>query len=258
MTLPELLAVLAVLLMIAGAMGAVSMSVQQSSEYQYRQGVSLQHGQVTLQRIQRSLNGATTSSRFPGFLVFADSVGGELYPDTLVVWRPISSPADPNGLPLMSELVVYCPNPGTPQELWEITAPLDSRMAPDPSNTTAWRTELTYLKTNASVRRVVLTNLLRTAEATNSSGSSLGRRGVIRFQAQLRPSAAEWAEYVAGTRSWSNLSWVQGIHGSRTGLRQTWCRFEFQLRPAETGDNRRELAIPFFGSGAVMYELQKT
>jgi hypothetical protein len=158
---------------------------------------------------------------------------------------------NPDDLPIMNELVVYCPNPNNPSELWEITAPNDSRTAPNPSNPTQWRSELTYLKSNSAVQRVVLTNTLRTASTSN------GLRGVIRFESRLRPSEAEWAQYIGGSRTWENMSWVQGIYGATMGFRQAWCRFEFQLRPGGTEDNSRDVAIPFFGSGAVMYELQK-
>jgi hypothetical protein len=251
MTLAELLAVSCILVVMAGAMSALAIGVQESNQYNYQHGVSLQHAQVTLQRIQHTLNSATANATFPAFLIFADTVGVQLYPDTLVVWNPTTSAVNPDGLPLMNELVVYCPNPNDPQELWEIRAPNDSRTAPNPSNTSQWRTELTYLKSNSTVQRVVLTNALRTASTSN------GVRGVIRFESRLRPSQLEWAMHVAGLRAWEDMSWVQGIYGSATGLRQAWCRFEFQLRPGDTRDNSRDAAIPFFGSGAVMYELHK-
>ena len=251
MTLAELIAVSFVLVVMAGAMGALALGVQESNDYNYQQGTALQHGQVTLQRIQRTLNNATANEVFPAFLVFADTVGTELYPDTLVVWHPSGAAANPNGLPRICELIVYCPNPNSPNELWEITAPNTLRTAPDPSNVSLWRTELGFLKTDSSVRRVVLTDLLRTGQSSN------GLRGVIRFESRLRPSQAEWSQYIAGTRLWTNMSWVQGIYGTSTGLRQAWCRCEFQLRPGDTTNNSREAAIPFFGSGAVMYELQK-
>ena len=251
MTLAELIAVSTILVIMAGAMSTLAIGVQESNQFNHQRGVSLQHGQVTLQRIQRSLTSAKANGTFPAFLVFAETVGTQQYPDTLVVWNPTAAPVNPDGLPIMNELVVYCPNPSNPTELWEITAPNDSRTAPNPLNTSQWRTELAYLKTNSNVQRVVLTNMLRTAQSSN------GVRGVIRFELRLKPSVTEWVQYFGGSRSWQNMSWAQGIYGSTTGLQHVWCRFEFQLRTGDTTDNSREAAIPFFGSGTVMYEMQK-
>jgi hypothetical protein len=73
-----------------------------------------------------------------------------------------------------------------------------------------------------------------------------------------RPSETDWTQYLAGSKTWESLSFVQGIRGSVSGLRQSWCRFELQLCPYGTDDHSRDLAIPFFGSGAVLYELHKT
>jgi hypothetical protein len=159
----------------------------------------------------------------------------------------------------MNELVVFCPNPDSPNELWEIRSPDDARVAPAAANASSWAAELNDLKHSDRVQRVVLTNLLRVAQLGGVAGpdGGGGGRGVLRFESTLRPSETEWAQFLGGSRSWGDLSWVQGIHGTQSGLRQTWCRFEFQLRPADTGDDKREAAIPFFGSAAVMYEMRK-
>ena len=73
----------------------------------------------------------------------------------------------------------------------------------------------------------------------------------------LRPSAAEWSQFEAGTRPWEDISWAQSVHGSRTGLRQTWCRIELQLRPSHLASDDADLAIPFFGSATAYYEMRK-
>jgi hypothetical protein len=219
--------------------------------------MSLQHGLVSLQRIQRSIGGATANHVFPGFLVFEEIRAGERFPDTLVVWYAPGGAADPNGLPRISELVVFCPNPAQPNELWEITAPDDTGTAPAPADGAAWSTLLETLRESGTARRVVLTDLLRVAAVDPAAEGLAEWRGMVRFESRLRPSAAEWEDFLAGNRAWSALSWVQGIHGTETGLRQAWCRYELQLRPGDSTDNRREAAIPLFGSGAVIYELRK-
>jgi hypothetical protein len=255
MTFVELLAVSAILLMLAGGMAALAINVQDSGRHNFQQAMSLQHGLVVLQRIQRTVGSATVNPEFPGFLAFAEVVAGNSYPDALVVWHAPGGAADPAGLPRMNELVVFCPNPDLPNELWEIRSPGDTRVAPAPADTSAWAAELDDLKSSQQANRIVLTRLLRSAQVVGAGGGAAVRRGVVRFETTLRPSQAEWSQFLAGTLAWNSLPWAQGIHGTQTGLRQAWCRFEFQLFPADTNDHNQEAAIPFFGSAAVMYEL---
>lgn len=255
MTLVELLAVSAILLMMAGTLGSLALSVQNTSQYQFGRGLALQHGQVTLVRLQRQIQLATANENFPGFAVFSERVGADLYPDTLVVWCPATTPVDPSGLPRINELVVYCPNPAAPTELLEITKPLDARVAPNLSNTTAWQQELDSFRKSPDAKRVALTNLVRVATA--SGGSTPELRAAVRFESVRRPSASQWADFIAGTTAWDDLPWVQGIRGRSTGLCQSRCRIEIQLRPGETTENHRDSAIPFFGSAAVYFQLKK-
>ena len=56
-------------------------------------------------------------------------------------------------------------------------------------------------------------------------------RGAARFETRLRPSDTDWANYKAGSVTWMNLPWVQGIYGSQAGLRQVWVRMELQFVP---------------------------
>jgi hypothetical protein len=257
LTLVELLAVSAILLMMAGTLGSLALSVQNTNQYQFTRGLALQHGQVTLVRLQRQLQAATANSSFPGFVEFATVAGTASFPDTLVVWHPTSAPVDPDGLPRIHELVVYSPNPNSPNELWEITKPSDNRVAPALTNTTAWRTELDSFLTSSVAQRVVLTDLLRVATVQDGSGKAVVTRAALRFETVRRPSAAQWASFQSGTSTWDALPWVQGIRGPKTGLSQTLCRIEFQLRPGDPVNNHRDAAIPFFGSAAVYFNLER-
>jgi type II secretory pathway pseudopilin PulG len=252
LTLVELLTVSAIMVMLAGTLATLAMAVQTSNAQQQGTGLALQHGRVAIERIQRALHEATANEQFPGFVVFAESTGGWAFPDTLVVWKPDGTAIDPDGLPRMNELVVFCTDVSEPNQLLEIRVPTDTRTAPQLSNTVAWAMELVALKGQPEASRAKLTNLLRVAAATD-----LGARGCVRFEADLRPSAAEWAEYESGARDWEDISWAQGIHGATTGLRQSWCRIELQLRPADVATNDVRVSIPFFGSGAVYYELHR-
>jgi hypothetical protein len=252
----ELLAVSAILLMMAGTLGSLAMSVQNTSQYQFSRGVALQHGQVTLVRLRRTIEAATANNSFPGFAVFAERVGADTFPETLVVWRPAAAAVDPNGMPRINELIVYTPNPSALNELLEITKPLDLRVAPSLADANAWQQELNSFRTSSDAQRVVVTDLLRVAAVRNGAGP-VTARAALRFEAVRRPSATQWGAFLGGTVAWESLPWVQGIYSQNVGLCQSRCRIELQLRPGDTTDNHRDLAIPFFGSAAVYFSLTK-
>jgi hypothetical protein len=165
----------------------------------------------------------------------------------------------------------------------------DLGVAPLLDDVTGWQMLMAEFKFGDAASRVPLTDLLRVASPDNANISS--DRGVVRFDVRLRPSATEWHEYQLGTRLWNDLSWAQGIHGSGTGLRQTWCRIELQFqteefaefatskapknrpgrrrgpgrrkggssKPKETRDTREEdTTIPFFGSATIYHELHRS
>jgi hypothetical protein len=93
---------------------------------------------------------------------------------------------------------------------------------------------------------------------STSAGDS-EKRGIVRFEVERRPTAAEWANYRAGTLAWDAISWPQGIYGSQTGLSQTWVRMELQMVPFASSRivTPSESVLPLFGSGAVYYELHQ-
>ena len=265
LTLLEMLISISIMSIIALAMGGMAMSVRQTTDYTQGRGAAMQHGRVALERINRLVSGAYTAPSHPGAVVVYDLIGAYRFPDTLLVWRPAGDPANPSGPPLMSEVVIVCPDPAAPSQLVEITAPTDSRQVPfDAStlNTTAWRNALVAIKTANTSQKTVLTDLLRTASAT-SNGSTSGTgslRGAVRFECELHPTAAEWTAYKAGTLAWSNMAWAQSLYNTNalTGLRQVWVRSELQLMPDDMQgqqDTTGQRVIPFFGSTALYYTL---
>jgi Tfp pilus assembly protein PilW len=256
MTLLELTMAIAVMAMVVGTLGTLGNGVQQAYEYAEGQGMATQHARVALDRITRTVNEATAGAQFPGFLVFADTVGTWQFPDTLVVWHPTSAGVDPDGLPRFSELVVYCPNVNQPNSLLEITNPSDTRTVPAVSNQTQWATEMQNLKQSSAAQVVVLTSLLRTCVVT--AGTTSQTRGAVRFVARLNPPDSQWTQYQNGTLAWQNLYWAQGLYGAQEAMRQAWLRFELQLMPGNTwvaNNPAAERAITFFGSAAVYYTL---
>jgi prepilin-type N-terminal cleavage/methylation domain-containing protein len=258
MTLVELLVAMSILVLVAGTLAALGRGVQQSYEYCEGYGQATQHGRVALERIERTVDEATANEQFPGFLVLADTVGSWRLPEVLVVWHPPGAPADLAGLPRYSELVIFCPDWYSQNQLVEITVPGDTRVVPAVTDLAAWRTEVTAIRKNALSRSVTLTDLVRTCPIPEST--ALPIRGAVRFESRLRPSQSEWNEYQAGTRAWNAIAWPQGIFGTKTGLRQAWLRIELQLMPgADWVANEEETLqpMPFFGSAAVYYELPR-
>jgi Tfp pilus assembly protein PilW len=256
-TLAELLSVTVVMVLLAGTLAALASAVQVTSDHHYSQGLAMQHGRVVLERIERTLRSATASEEFPGFFAFSYTVGPYSYPDTLVVWSPEGTAVEPDGMPRMGELVIFKADSSEPGRLLELRPTGDTREAPAISDRAAWLTELEYLQSMRSNTQTVLTDMVRTADATSGGAATYAKRGCVRFQTAVRPSEAEWTEYKTGTRTWESLSWPQDLYGSASGSRQSWCRIELQLRPVDVEDHSVEGAIPFFGSAALFYPLEK-
>jgi pilin/secretion family protein with methylation motif len=254
-SLLELVVAISIMVIIMGSMGALSKAVNEGALYGETYGNATQHARVAMERIAATVRGATTSDQFPGLIVLEETVGGWEFPDILVVWHPDGSPADPEGLPRVNELRVYCPNPDTPNELLEVTFPSDPRIAPLPSDKAGWLAEAANMKDSQRGVRTVLTNMLRTARVSDLAESE---RGAVRFNVRYRPSETEMDSYAAGSANWDDLAWPQGIYTNNIGLRQAWLRMEFQVVPGSTNvgvQSSEETAIPFLGSASRLYEV---
>lgn len=258
MTLLELMIAMTIMAMVVAAIGGLARTVQQGFEYSEGYGVATQHARVILDRIAQNVSRATANEQFPGCIVVAESVNAYRYPDTLVIWRPSGSPANPTGLPLYCELVIYCPNPTSPNQFVDMTAPTDTGVVPAVDNQAAWQSAMTALKRSPTTKIVVLSNLLRSCSTSASGGGSSTMRGAARFETRLRPSSTDWANYKTGVVTWMNLPWVQGIYGSQAGLRQVSVRMELQFVPGvewTASNSAAAQAVPFFGSAALYYNL---
>ncbi len=258
LTLVELLIAMSLMVVVAAAMGTLANGVQQSYDYCQGRSEATQHARVVLDRIASNVRDATANDQFPGVLVVAEDDGGWRFPDTLVIWHPSGTPADPDGLPRYNELLIYSPHPTVPNRLVEIVPPSsDTRVVPATSDTTQWHTQIASIKSSSGSKITTLTNLVRSCPVTDNSSNDI--RGAVRFEVRLRPSADEWEDYQNNSLSWDELAWVQGICGSNTGLRQVWLRTELQLLPGDNAvasdlDNQ---AIAFFGSAALYYEMHR-
>ena len=248
-TLLELIVSMTIMVIVMGSLGAMAKAVNEGALYGETYGNATQHARVAMERISATVRGATTSDDFPGLIVLEETDGGWEFPDMLVVWHPSKDVPDTDGEPQMNELRVYFPNPDAPNELLEVTFPSDTRDVP--SNQAAWLAEAANMKESERAKRTVLTNLLRTAQATNLADSE---RGAVRFSVRYRPSESE----MGGSASWADRAWVQGIYTHNMGLRQVWLRIELQMVPGSTSvgvQSADETAIPFLGSASCLYEV---
>jgi type II secretory pathway pseudopilin PulG len=259
LTLVEMLLAVSILSLMAVALGTLAATIQASNAHVTAQGEAAQHARVVLTRVERAINEAHASADFPGFYVFAETVSGWDFPDTLVVWNPEAAAADPDGLPRFSELTVICPDPAEPWRLLEIRTPADHRTAPPLSEAATWHAELANVKSDPTAERVQLTDLLRVGKVS-SGGTADDARGAVFFHVRVLPSLTQWQQFQAGTVDWDDLAWAQSVSGSRAGLRQSWCAIEVQLLPPSGTDHfdpTGERVIPFFGSAAIYYELRR-
>jgi len=260
-TMIELMIGMGIMALLMLTLAAFAGGVYQSTEYSQGYGQATQHGRVVMDRINRTLRGATANEQFPGGIVVAETVSGWRFPDALVVWSPETDPADPDGLPRVGELVVICLHPTRPNELIEITDRGNTTIAPAVSATSSWQATVENLKTSDSAKRVLLTDLVRVATVPEAGTENpQANRGCVRFEVQLSPPAAEWDDYLAGNLDWDQINWAQSVSSSQTGLRQTWLRYELQLVPGATpAANPTEAmpSVPFLGSAALFYTMDR-
>jgi len=262
-TMIELLLAISIMTMLAAALGGMASGVYRSNEYSEGYGLATQHARVCIERIRRAVSEASANELFPGALVLSETVGGYTFPDTLVVWNPTTDPLEENVGPRTNEIIVFCPNPTNPSELWEITQPNSTAALPSASDTAAWKTAIDGLKTSNTAIKVVVTDLLRVETVSQVANNVAGRRrGCLRFERRVLPSTDDWTAYLAASNeaaTWIALPWPQGIYGTRTGIRQTWVKFELQLLPGDVvaHEDAAMPAIPFFGTAALYYEMDR-
>jgi hypothetical protein len=259
LTLAELLVASTIMLLIATAVATLAATVQSTNDYCKGHTISAQHARVALSRIERAVQYAVANEQFPGCIVVTEQAGSQELPHTLVVWNPTGTAANPTGLPLVSEIVVFCPDPARPNTLLEIRSPTDNSLVPATTNISAWRTLTGQLKNNSSASKVVLTDRLRTCPLTgdyNDSLSPLDLRGAIRFRRLMAPSDQQWAQYRGNARTWQNIDWPQDSYRSTSGTRVVACQTELQIAPG-TMASAAATAIPFYGSATITYELAR-
>jgi len=258
LTLAELLIASTIMLLIATAVASLAATVQTTNDYCKGHTVAAQHARVALSRIERAVQNAVANEQFPGCLVVTEQAGSQVLPSTLVVWNPTASTvANPTGLPLRSEIVVFSPDPAHPNHLIEIRSPTDTTVVPVASDLSAWRALTDSLKTSNSTTKIMLTDRMRTAPLTGAYRDSLSPadlRGAVRFRRVMAPSETEWSQYRAGTRTWQNITWPLDSFRTTSGTRAVACQTELQIAPGSMA-TAAVTAIPFYGSASITHEL---
>ena len=246
LTLAELLVATSIMLMIATAIGTLAATVQTTNSFCQGYTVSAQHARVVLSRIERTVQAATASEQFPGLIVVPEQAGGQELPSTLVVWSPTSAPANPTGLPLISEIVVFA-RPGASQSARR--NPLANRG--DRGARGERHGELAQLDGPFENQQFDGQNC---ADLPAADGAPNGR--LYRFAGAGRPprrgavSAAHGSygpglEPISGRHeSWQDLNWPLDSYRSTSGTRAVACQTELQMAPAACSQPRRPL-FPF-------------
>ncbi|MFN0021547.1 MAG: prepilin-type N-terminal cleavage/methylation domain-containing protein [Pirellulaceae bacterium] len=258
-TLPELLCAVAILTILAGGMGTLAYSVGNANDHCRSQNEAAQHARVVLERIRRHVTNCKASESFPGCMVASSTVGTNNFPDRLLIWKSNGVNASATEFPRMSDLIVYTYNPGRPFELLEITT-TDTTLIASSSPAALNALVVSMLYSNNSTKTVI-TDRLDVATTGGGTASRLSNlltdaasRGMVRFRILMSPSATQWTEYKAGSRTWPNIDWPLDQYGSNFGNRRVSCLTEIQMLADDTSE---QPAIPFFGSATRVYQLAK-
>jgi hypothetical protein len=268
LTLAELLVAASIMLMIAAAVGTLASAVKSTNDYCQGYTTSAQHARVALSRIERAVTSAFASELFPACLIVSEQAGSELLPNTLVVWNPTTGTvANPDGLPLIGEIVIFSFDPARPNTLIEVRSPAETGTVPAVSDTGAWRTLTERLLTSNATTKTTLTDRLRTSPLTGEYRDTLSPsdlRGAIRFRRIMAPTDQEWTLFQAGLKTrlaWASLNWPLGMYSfsySRwTGIRTVVCQTELQIAPGNMASSA-VTALPFFGSATRSYQMTYT
>ncbi len=258
-TLAELLCAVAILTILAGAMGTLAYGVSNANDYCRGQNEAAQHARVVLERIRRNVIGCKASESFPGCVVASTTVGSYSYPDRLLIWKSDGVVAGATEYPQYKDLIVYTYNPNRPIELLEITTTDPTVLTSTTS--AALNAVVDAMLASASSTKTVITDRLEIA--TTGNGMVVRRsdrladstsRGMIRFRIIMSPTATQWTEYKASTRTWANIDWPLDQYGTSTGNRHVSCMTELQMLADE---NSEKPAVPFFGSATKVYLLAK-
>jgi prepilin-type N-terminal cleavage/methylation domain-containing protein len=258
-TLAELLCAIAILTILAGAMATIFYGVGDANNFCRGQNEAAQHARVALERIRHNVLACKASENFPGCMVASTNASSYDFPDRLLIWKSDGVTAGATEYPRRSDLIIYTFNSSRPNELLEITT-TDTTALIGSSNTYL-NSVVDSILSAGNATKTVITDRLDIATTGTSTNVRLAElltdnasRGMLRFRVIMSPSAAQWSEYKAGTRTWTNLDWPLDQYGTNFGNRRVSCLTELQMLAEDTGEDP---SVPFFGSVTKIYQLAK-
>lgn len=277
-TLVELLMAIAITGLVAVMAAVLTSAVSTGGQHVQASQQASQQALAALDAIRHKVATVHATANQPGVVVVQTSDNGWQFSDTLVLWLPASGqPANPDGLPLVEELLLICPAPQNLRQLIQVRAVGDTReVSLWDLNTPEWQAELEQIKTSSTSQRSLLCQGLRVVTVSdgeesgappgappppsppgfsNNNGTGQQAAGVL-FSVRYAPSQQELEEVASGTRNWDQVAWPQGVYSASTGLRQVWVSVELQLSTQAT-DGGTEVVLPFFGSATRYYQVNK-
>lgn len=261
-TLLELILALSITALVVVSLSGLLLAVQNAwtvSKNYHDVGL---HGRAILDRINwmvaqagtYRINGGPVRL---GLSVISRSVDGVALPETLVVWSGgrsggIQEKRQPAiSLPKVNELIIYTPDPSTPNNLVEIQIASNSSTI-DFADVNFATTIQSLIAGSASGDQLKLTDRLRTCRITEF-GSLLGN---LRFELLQVPSDEQVTTTTIGSDQWYALPWAQGMGFSRGGLRTAAVRLEIQLETVQGSvfvGASSPTTIPILGSASLRY-----
>ncbi len=168
LTLMELLWAISVTATVAALMAVLASAVSTSGTYVREAQTAAQQALAAMEHIKRLVGSAYATAQEPGVTVIRSWEGMWQFPDTLVIWLPQGEPANPQGPPLVEELVLICPDPLQPEHLIQVRAVGDQRtVSLWDLNTSFWQAELERIKKDPNSQRLLLCQGLRTANVND-------------------------------------------------------------------------------------------
>ncbi len=257
-TLAEIVMAMMITSLLAVVMGGITSAVQSAREHVEGVEEATMQAEAAIERIRYMTSNIGTyeitgEPVTAGIAVVNRAAGLAYVPDVLVIWSGgrsggMAAEGLLTTLPKVNELVMYLPDPDSPDTLVEVTIPANSTTIDFRS--AGFESAVQTLLISGGLDKAPLCKLLRTVELEGSMW------GAAWFDVTQTPNESALVA-TPGTSQWNALPWAQGIVSSTSGCRQVTVRVELQVK-ARSYDNpgvdSSATSIPYFGSASYRYE----
>lgn len=252
-TLAETLVATAIVATMTAALGSLVYAATGAATHVTAVRQTQHHGRRSSERLSELIRATYSSRLFPGAVVVNSTSSGQAFSDVLVLWLPLGKPTSPAGRPRIREILFIGPSRSEPGKLMQFRKTSDPTVAPAWNDSAGWTALANSVMNDATVSTEVWTDLLHWAPYGPD------KRGNVHFATRAAPSNTEWQQYLAGNRTWANLTWSVHGGGSLSGIRTTDVIFEMQLKPpTEQGASLQDFDRGvFFGSATIKTVLEK-